>query len=37
MLGKAVLADGAEEDGDDCAVGGAEDKGEVGGKEAGDE
>ena len=37
MLGKTVLADEAEEDGDDYAVGGAEDEGEVGGKEAGDE
>ena len=37
MLGEAVLTDEAEEDGDDDAVGGAEDEGEVGGKEAGDE
>ena len=37
VLGEAVLADEAEEDGGDGAIGSADEKGEVGGKEAGDE
>ena len=37
VLGEAVLADEAEDDGDDDAVGGAKDEGEVGSEEAGDE
>ena len=37
VLGQAVFANKAEEDGDDDAIGRADEKGEVGGKEAGDE
>lgn len=37
VLGEAVLADEAEEDGDDGAIGSADEEGEVGGEEAGDE
>lgn len=37
MLGKAVLADEAKEDGDYDTVAGADNEGEVGCEEAGDE